>query len=43
MAAPDASVGIDAALLAKLAEEAGARDIEPAALLEMIVREAIEA
>ena len=40
--APDSSVGISASLLAKLEEEATARDMEPAALLDMIVREALE-
>ena len=42
VAAPDATVGIDAALLALLAEEAGARDLAPSTLLDMIVREAVE-
>ena len=40
--APDASVGISAELLSKVEAEASARGLESAALLEMIVRDAIE-
>jgi len=40
--APDGSVGIDTALLATVAEEASARGLSPTALLDMIVRDALE-
>ena len=40
--APDGSVGIDTALLATVSEEAAARGLSSAALLDMIVRDALE-
>jgi len=40
--APDGSVGIDSALLAKVADEAAARGLSPTTLLDMIVRDALE-
>ena len=40
--APDSSVGIDSALLATVADEAAARGLSTTALLDMIVRDAIE-
>eukprot|EP00965_Chrysotila_dentata_P011623 380476-Pleurochrysis_carterae.AAC.1 len=40
--APDANVGISSELLEKLTTEATARDMDPASLLDMIVREALE-
>jgi sulfite reductase (ferredoxin) len=39
---PDSSIGISAQVLAKLQEEASARDMDAASLLEMIVSEALE-
>ena len=39
---PDASVGLDAALLAKIESEASARGLDAVTLLDTIVRDAIE-